>query len=75
MTGPAQARCDVAVIGAGMAGMAAALFAAVAQVLAYVYQLRAALAGSGAMPAELPALPVPDELDPQHGAAAQGAEA
>ncbi len=28
MTGPAQARCDVAVIGAGMAGMAAALFAA-----------------------------------------------
>jgi flagellar biosynthetic protein FlhB len=28
----------------------AALFAAVAQVLAYVYQLRAALAGQGAMP-------------------------
>ena len=45
----------------------AALFAAVAQVLAYVYQLRAALAGRGAMPAELPSLPVPDELDPQHG--------
>ncbi len=42
----------------------AALFAAVAQVLAYVYQLRAALAGRGAMPGELPALPVPDELDP-----------
>ncbi len=52
----------------------AALFAAVAQVLAYVYQLRAALAGSGVMPADLPALPVPVELDPQHGAAAQGAE-
>ena len=42
----------------------AALFAAVAQVLAYVYQLRAALAGRGAMPADLPVLPVPDELDP-----------
>jgi flagellar biosynthesis protein FlhB len=44
----------------------AALFAAVAQVLAYVYQLRAAMAGRGAMPQELPALPVPDELDPHH---------
>ena len=42
----------------------AALFAAVAQVLAYVYQLRAALAGRGAMPGELPALDVPAELDP-----------
>ena len=50
----------------------AALFAAVAQVLAYVYQLRAALAGRGAMPAELPALPVPDELDPHHAAALPG---
>jgi flagellar biosynthesis protein FlhB len=45
----------------------AALFAAVAQVLAWVYQLRAAMAGRGAMPAELPALAVPDELDPHHG--------
>jgi flagellar biosynthetic protein FlhB len=44
----------------------APLFAAVAQVLAWVYQLRAAMAGQGAMPAELPALPVPDELDPHH---------
>jgi flagellar biosynthesis protein FlhB len=44
----------------------AALFAAVAQVLAYVYQLRAALAGRGAMPLELPPLPVPEELDPHH---------
>lgn len=43
----------------------AALFAAVAQVLAYVYQLRAAIAGRGAMPADLPPLPVPAELDPQ----------
>lgn len=44
----------------------AALFAAVAQVLAHVYQLRAALAGRGAMPGELPTLTVPDELDPHH---------
>ena len=48
----------------------AALFAAVAQVLAYVYQLRAAMAGRMAMPGELPELNVPAELDP-HGAAAQ----
>ena len=48
----------------------AALFAAVAQVLAYVYQLRAALRGSGAMPADLPVLPVPPELDPHDEAAA-----
>ena len=45
----------------------AALFAAVAQVLAYVYQLRAALAGQVAMPGPLPELNVPAELDP-HGA-------
>ena len=42
----------------------AALFAAVAQVLAYVYQLRAALAGHAPMPGELPVLQVPAELDP-----------
>jgi flagellar biosynthesis protein FlhB len=42
----------------------AALFAAVAQVLAWVYQLRAATAGAGAMPAALPALPVPPGMDP-----------
>ena len=42
----------------------AALFAAVAQVLAYVYQLRAALAGHGAMPQAVPELEVPPELDP-----------
>jgi flagellar biosynthetic protein FlhB len=42
----------------------AALFAAVAQVLAYVYQLRAAMAGKVAMPGALPALDVPVELDP-----------
>ena len=44
----------------------AALFAAVAQVLAYVYQLRAALAGHSPMPGELPELNVPAELDPHH---------
>jgi flagellar biosynthetic protein FlhB len=44
----------------------AALFAAVAQVLAYVYQLRAALAGHSPMPGELPALHVPPELDPHN---------
>jgi flagellar biosynthetic protein FlhB len=44
----------------------AALFGAVAQVLAYVYQLRAALAGQVAMPAALPELNVPAELDPHH---------
>ena len=44
----------------------AALFAAVAQVLAYVYQLRAAMAGRQAMPGELPPLHVPAELDPHH---------
>ena|SRR5438046_1957281 len=44
----------------------AMLFAAVAQVLAYVYQLRAALAGHSPMPGELPELNVPVELDPHH---------
>ena len=42
----------------------AQLFAAVAQVLAWVYQLRAAMAGRAAMPVE-PAVVVPAELDPQ----------
>ena len=45
----------------------AALFAAVAQVLAYVYQLRAAMQGRGALPGDLPELAVPKELDPLHG--------
>jgi len=44
----------------------AALFSAVAQVLAYVYQLRAAMAGRMAMPGALPELNVPVELDPHH---------
>jgi flagellar biosynthesis protein FlhB len=50
----------------------AALFAAVAQVLAYVYQLRAALAGQVPMPGALPELKVPLELDPQHAGGGPG---
>ena len=42
-----------------------ALFTAVAQVLAYVYQLRAALRGQGPMPT-VPQPSVPPELDPHH---------
>jgi flagellar biosynthetic protein FlhB len=42
----------------------AALFAAVAQVLAWVFQLRASRSGLAPAPAELAALPVPPELDP-----------
>ncbi len=43
----------------------ARLFSAVAQVLAYVYQLRAAMAGRGSMPQDLPPIVVPVDLDPQ----------
>ena len=50
----------------------AQLFAAVAQVLAYVYQLRAALVGRAPMPAAVPEVDVPAELDPHH-ARAEGA--
>ena len=53
----------------------AALFAAVAQVLAYVYQLRAAMQGKAAMPQGLPALNVPAELDPHHDLPAAEADA
>lgn len=41
-----------------------ALYTAVAQVLAYVYRLRAALKGEGPMPNEVPQPFVPPELDP-----------
>lgn len=44
------------------------LYTAVAQVLAYVYRLKAALRGEGPMPGELPAPAVPPELDPAHKA-------
>jgi flagellar biosynthetic protein FlhB len=40
------------------------LYTAVAQVLAYVYKLRAAMHGDGPMPGELPLPFVPPELDP-----------
>jgi len=46
----------------------AALYTAVAQVLAYVYRLRAALRGQGPMP-KPPHPQVPVELDPLHGRA------
>ncbi|WKB54483.1 flagellar biosynthesis protein FlhB [Eleftheria terrae] len=52
-----------------------ALYGAVAQVLAYVYQLRAAMAGRGAMPGALPELNVPVELDPHHGKTISDADA
>ena len=41
------------------------LYTAVAQVLAYVYRLRAAMKGEGPMPGEVPQPFVPPELDPQ----------
>ncbi len=41
-----------------------ALYAAVAQVLAYVYRLKAALRGEARMPGEPPVPDVPPELDP-----------
>ncbi len=40
------------------------LYTAVAQVLAYVYRLRAAMRGEGPMPGDLPQPFVPQELDP-----------
>jgi flagellar biosynthetic protein FlhB len=40
------------------------LYTAVAQVLAYVYRLRAALRGEGPMPGDVPQPSVPPELDP-----------
>lgn len=42
----------------------ATLYAAVAQVLAYVYRLKAAMRGEGPMPDEVPEPFVPPELDP-----------
>jgi flagellar biosynthetic protein FlhB len=42
-----------------------ALYTAVAQVMAYVFQLRQALSGQAPMPGNLPDLDVPRELDPQ----------
>ena len=50
------------------------LFNAVAQVLAYVWRLKAAMRGEAAMPGELPVPTVPPELDP-HDPAALAAKA
>lgn len=47
-----------------------ALYTAVAQVLAYVYRLRAALRGEAPMPGDPPEPEVPSELDPHNRAAA-----
>lgn len=41
-----------------------ALFLAVAQVLAYIYRLRAAMRGNGPMPTDVPQPFIPPELDP-----------
>ena len=51
----------------------AQLYAAVAQVLAYVYRLKAALRGEGRMPDSLVEPQVPPELDPHNRTAVQGA--
>lgn len=48
----------------------ARLFAAVAQVLAHVYQLRAAMAGHGQAPSDLPNIDVPADLDPNNAESA-----
>uniref|UniRef100_UPI0035A00323 EscU/YscU/HrcU family type III secretion system export apparatus switch protein n=1 Tax=Delftia acidovorans TaxID=80866 RepID=UPI0035A00323 len=53
----------------------AALYTAVAQVLAYVYRLKAALRGEGPMPGDLGEPVVPAELDPHQGRRAPGAAA
>ena len=42
----------------------AALYTAVAQVLAYVYRIKAAMQGTGPMPGDFPQPDVPPELDP-----------
>jgi flagellar biosynthetic protein FlhB len=51
----------------------ATLYAAVAQVLAYVYRLKAALRGEGQMPDSLVEPYVPPELDPHNRTTVQGA--
>jgi flagellar biosynthetic protein FlhB len=53
----------------------AALFSAVAQVLAWVYQLRAALAGQAEPPPPAPQPEVPPELDPANARPAPEADA
>ncbi|MDY0748381.1 flagellar biosynthesis protein FlhB [Paucibacter sp. R3-3] len=53
----------------------AALFGAVAQVLAYVYQLRAAMSGRGQAPQAVPQPHIPPELDPHNKPGFAAAEA
>ncbi len=50
----------------------ATLYNAVAQVLAYVYRLKAAMRGEGQMPGDLPVPHVPAELDPLHRSEREG---
>ena len=52
-----------------------ALFGAVAQVLAYVYRMKAAMRGEASMPDEQPIPEVPPELDPHNLAAIAQAKA
>jgi flagellar biosynthetic protein FlhB len=47
-------------------GIPSTLYTAVAQVLAYVYRLKAAMRGEGVMPDAVPDPEVPVELDPHH---------
>ena len=51
----------------------AALYTAVAQVLAYVYRLRAAMRGEEPFPAHCPVPEIPPELDPLHANALKAA--
>lgn len=51
----------------------AKLYTAVAQVLAYVYRLKAAMRGEGRMPDSVPDPYVPPELDPLNRTSVQGA--
>jgi flagellar biosynthetic protein FlhB len=52
----------------------AALYTAVAQVLAYVYRLRAAMRGEEPFPAHCPVPEIPPELDPLHANAPKEAK-
>lgn len=53
----------------------ATLYMAVAQVLAYVYQLKASLSGLGPKPGSCPVPEVPEELDPHSPSFKQGTRA
>ena len=57
-------RSMASAVAVGTASLNGALYTAVAQVLAYVYRLRAAMQGTGPMPGEPPQPVVPAGLDP-----------